>query len=186
MNSDLRLTPQPQRRSNRTTWSLPRSRPLPPSSKPTKKAAKQPCRTTILIPTHSGVRRSRRRARSRRMRFSMSNGCVWSLVGLTHFSLLIELIADEAQNIKNRKTNAAKAAVALRARYRWCLTGWVRWPMVNFSSWQYSYSGSWREWQLSTDTDSRTTSKSSSPCSSSSEHVHSTDGSCSTSESSSR
>ena len=32
-------------------------------------------------------------------------------------------IADEAQNIKNRKTNAAKAAVALKAKYRWCLTG---------------------------------------------------------------
>ena len=30
---------------------------------------------------------------------------------------------DEAQNIKNRKTKAAKAAVALKAKYRWCLTG---------------------------------------------------------------
>jgi SNF2 family DNA or RNA helicase len=30
---------------------------------------------------------------------------------------------DEAHNIKNRNTKAAKAAVALRAKYRWCLTG---------------------------------------------------------------
>lgn len=32
---------------------------------------------------------------------------------------------DEAQNIKNRNTKAAKAAVALEAKYRWCLTGYV-------------------------------------------------------------
>lgn len=30
---------------------------------------------------------------------------------------------DEAQQIKNRNTKAAKAAVALDARLRWCLTG---------------------------------------------------------------
>jgi len=34
-------------------------------------------------------------------------------------------IIDEAQNIKNKNTKAAKAAVALRAKYRWCLTGYV-------------------------------------------------------------
>lgn len=34
-------------------------------------------------------------------------------------------LSDEAQNIKNRNTKAAKAAVALQAKYRWCLTGYV-------------------------------------------------------------
>lgn len=32
-------------------------------------------------------------------------------------------MTDEAQHIKNRTTKAAKAAVALKAKYRWCLTG---------------------------------------------------------------
>ncbi|KAK4687668.1 hypothetical protein P7C73_g2453, partial [Tremellales sp. Uapishka_1] len=35
----------------------------------------------------------------------------------------LRIVVDEAQNIKNRKTKAAKACVALRAKYRWCLTG---------------------------------------------------------------
>lgn len=35
----------------------------------------------------------------------------------------LHIILDEAQNIKNRNTKAAKAAVGLRAKYRWCLTG---------------------------------------------------------------
>jgi SNF2 family DNA or RNA helicase len=35
----------------------------------------------------------------------------------------LRIVVDEAQNIKNRNTKAAKAAVALRAKYRWCLTG---------------------------------------------------------------
>ncbi len=30
---------------------------------------------------------------------------------------------DEAHNIKERSTNAAKAAFALKAKYRWCLSG---------------------------------------------------------------
>jgi hypothetical protein len=34
-------------------------------------------------------------------------------------------LLDEAQHIKNRTTKAAKAAVALKAKYRWCLTGYV-------------------------------------------------------------
>lgn len=39
--------------------------------------------------------------------------------------VVAQLTKDEAQNIKNHKTQAAKAAVALTAKYRWCLTGWV-------------------------------------------------------------
>ncbi|KAK8866127.1 hypothetical protein IAR55_001278 [Kwoniella newhampshirensis] len=35
----------------------------------------------------------------------------------------LRIVVDEAQNIKNRNTKAAKAAVALKAKYRWCLTG---------------------------------------------------------------
>ncbi|KAK1925490.1 SNF2 family N-terminal domain-containing protein [Papiliotrema laurentii] len=35
----------------------------------------------------------------------------------------LRVVIDEAQNIKNKRTNAAKAAVALQAKYRWCLTG---------------------------------------------------------------
>lgn len=35
----------------------------------------------------------------------------------------LRIVIDEAQNIKNRNTKAAKAAVGLRAKYRWCLTG---------------------------------------------------------------
>ncbi|KAJ9112340.1 hypothetical protein QFC19_000760 [Naganishia cerealis] len=35
----------------------------------------------------------------------------------------LRIVIDEAQNIKNRNTKAAKAAVALEAKYRWCLTG---------------------------------------------------------------
>ncbi|WVO16853.1 hypothetical protein L204_104539 [Cryptococcus depauperatus] len=35
----------------------------------------------------------------------------------------LRVVVDEAQNIKNKNTKAAKAAVALRAKYRWCLTG---------------------------------------------------------------
>nr|XP_019049476.1 hypothetical protein I302_03265 [Kwoniella bestiolae CBS 10118]OCF28406.1 hypothetical protein I302_03265 [Kwoniella bestiolae CBS 10118] len=35
----------------------------------------------------------------------------------------LRVVVDEAQNIKNRNTKAAKAAVALKAKYRWCLTG---------------------------------------------------------------
>jgi hypothetical protein len=33
---------------------------------------------------------------------------------------------DEAQNIKNHNTKAAKAATAVKAKYRWCLTGYVQ------------------------------------------------------------
>lgn len=33
------------------------------------------------------------------------------------------MILDEAHNIKERSTNAAKAAFALQAKYRWCLSG---------------------------------------------------------------
>ncbi|RSH87961.1 uncharacterized protein EHS24_000484 [Apiotrichum porosum] len=35
----------------------------------------------------------------------------------------LRVVIDEAQNIKNHKTAAAKSAVELRAKYRWCLTG---------------------------------------------------------------
>ncbi|WVR06061.1 hypothetical protein IAU60_003089 [Kwoniella sp. DSM 27419] len=35
----------------------------------------------------------------------------------------LRIVVDEAQNIKNRNTKAAKAAVGLKAKYRWCLTG---------------------------------------------------------------
>ncbi|WVF70244.1 hypothetical protein IAT40_005033 [Kwoniella sp. CBS 6097] len=35
----------------------------------------------------------------------------------------LRVVIDEAQNIKNRNTRAAKASVALKAKYRWCLTG---------------------------------------------------------------
>ncbi|OCF42130.1 hypothetical protein I317_04101 [Kwoniella heveanensis CBS 569] len=37
----------------------------------------------------------------------------------------LRVVIDEAQNIKNRNTRAAKAAVALKAKYRWCLTGLI-------------------------------------------------------------
>ena len=33
------------------------------------------------------------------------------------------VVLDEAHNIKERSTNAAKAAFALKAQYRWCLSG---------------------------------------------------------------
>lgn len=33
------------------------------------------------------------------------------------------MILDEAHNIKERSTNAAKAAFALEAQYKWCLSG---------------------------------------------------------------
>jgi DNA repair protein RAD16 len=33
------------------------------------------------------------------------------------------VILDEAHNIKERSTNAAKAAFALQAQYKWCLSG---------------------------------------------------------------
>jgi Rad3-related DNA helicase len=33
------------------------------------------------------------------------------------------VILDEAHNIKDRRCNTAQAAFALRARYRWCLSG---------------------------------------------------------------
>ncbi|WWC86455.1 uncharacterized protein L201_001332 [Kwoniella dendrophila CBS 6074] len=35
----------------------------------------------------------------------------------------LRIVVDEAQNIKNKNTRSAKAAVALNAKYRWCLTG---------------------------------------------------------------
>ncbi|GFZ45489.1 Hydrolase acting on acid anhydrides to facilitate cellular and subcellular movement [Saitozyma sp. JCM 24511] len=35
----------------------------------------------------------------------------------------LRVVLDEAQHIKNRNTKAAKAAVGLVAKYRWCLTG---------------------------------------------------------------
>lgn len=33
------------------------------------------------------------------------------------------VVLDEAHNIKERSTNAAKAAFALNAKYKWCLSG---------------------------------------------------------------
>lgn len=33
------------------------------------------------------------------------------------------VVLDEAHNIKERSTNAAKASFALQAKYRWCLSG---------------------------------------------------------------
>lgn len=33
------------------------------------------------------------------------------------------LLLDEAQTIKNRSAQGTKAAIALRAKFRWCLTG---------------------------------------------------------------
>lgn len=33
------------------------------------------------------------------------------------------VVLDEAHNIKERSTNAAKAAFALKATYKWCLSG---------------------------------------------------------------
>ena len=38
-------------------------------------------------------------------------------------AFLRSVILDEAHNIKERSTNAAKAAFALDASYRWCLSG---------------------------------------------------------------
>jgi DNA repair protein RAD16 len=48
--------------------------------------------------------------------------CSPSGENLAHF-LLYSVILDEAHNIKERSTNAAKAAFALDAKYRWCLSG---------------------------------------------------------------
>ena len=45
------------------------------------------------------------------------------VIGESMLSCVAMLITDEAQNIKNKGTQAAKAAVALEAKYRWCLTG---------------------------------------------------------------
>lgn len=42
----------------------------------------------------------------------------WPLLVLT-----LSVVLDEAHNIKERSTNAAKAAFALKAKYRWCLSG---------------------------------------------------------------
>jgi DNA repair protein RAD16 len=35
----------------------------------------------------------------------------------------VRIILDEAHNIKERSTNAAKAAFALDGKYKWCLSG---------------------------------------------------------------
>ncbi|KAJ9122037.1 hypothetical protein QFC24_004264 [Naganishia onofrii] len=62
----------------------------------------------------------------------------------------LRIIIDEAQNIKNRNTKAAKAAVALQAKYRWCLTGT---PIQNnveelFSLFQFLRARPLDDWQL--------------------------------------
>lgn len=43
-------------------------------------------------------------------------------------ALFHRVVLDEAQCIKNRKTRTAKACLALKSTYRWCLTGT---PMMN-------------------------------------------------------
>jgi hypothetical protein len=42
---------------------------------------------------------------------------------LNEDQLTSRVILDEAHNIKERSTNAAKAAFALDAQYKWCLSG---------------------------------------------------------------
>jgi len=55
-------------------------------------------------------------------------GTEFKAAGATGQSLLAQVrwyrvILDEAQNIKNRRTNYAKSCVQLKARHRWCLSG---------------------------------------------------------------
>ncbi|KAJ3900622.1 SNF2 family N-terminal domain-containing protein [Lentinula edodes] len=46
------------------------------------------------------------------------------------------IVLDEAQGIKNKKTRVSRAVTALKARYRWCLTGT---PIINGLSDTYPY-----------------------------------------------
>jgi len=55
--------------------------------------------------------------------YTLSSG-IGKLVPLHHsHKLTSRVILDEAHNIKERSTNAAKAAFALDAQYKWCLSG---------------------------------------------------------------
>jgi len=55
--------------------------------------------------------------------YTLSSG-TGKLVPILHsVKLTKRVILDEAHNIKERSTNAAKAAFALDAQYKWCLSG---------------------------------------------------------------
>lgn len=65
---------------------------------------------------------------SRRNRLCMSLNGTGRPVFLPKFpryiiDLRYRVVLDEAHNIKERSTNAAKAAFALKATYKWCLSG---------------------------------------------------------------
>lgn len=64
---------------------------------------------------------------SRSLRCTNSSGsgtsASYSYVSSALADSLGRVILDEAHNIKERSTNAAKAAFALNATYKWCLSG---------------------------------------------------------------
>jgi len=55
--------------------------------------------------------------------FTLSSGTGKLQFLLCKDQLTDRVILDEAHNIKERSTNAAKAAFALDAQYKWCLSG---------------------------------------------------------------
>lgn len=68
------------------------------------------------------------RLSKRRVRCTLSSGTGTSDVFFRAYAgadplLHCRVVLDEAHNIKERSTNAAKAAFALDASYRWCLSG---------------------------------------------------------------
>jgi DNA repair protein RAD16 len=54
---------------------------------------------------------------------SIAAACNAAAVHATAKLTQLRVILDEAHNIKERTTNAAKAAFALQAKYKWCLSG---------------------------------------------------------------
>ena len=55
--------------------------------------------------------------------FILSSGIGKLVTIFLAVKLTSRVILDEAHNIKERSTNAAKAAFALDAQYKWCLSG---------------------------------------------------------------
>jgi hypothetical protein len=60
---------------------------------------------------------------SRRNRPYILSSGIGKLLRSFRRKLTSRVILDEAHNIKERSTNAAKAAFALDAQYKWCLSG---------------------------------------------------------------
>lgn len=95
-----------------------------------------PCRNPTLTRTPATRQQhGAKRKPEQKDLFSRSNGSGSSLVGRVAHTFSRSSPSskrqeakstdhiDEAQNIKNDSTKAAKAATALEAKYRWCLTG---------------------------------------------------------------